>query len=130
MSHFKFYSAIYSFQIKYTPVAYKAPSIKQKAELTYQNKSLLPTNFDFNHGKAKPRIRKTAATSDRIILVKGNTCIPLAAKKAYIEHTVRINPTVIAVKLGYQCPLSAIWTILLPAPKSRKPFAPQNTQTK
>ncbi|KQD48435.1 hypothetical protein APD39_13840 [Acinetobacter pittii] len=106
------------------------PSTKQKAELIYQNKSLFPTNFDFNHGKAKPRIRKTAATSDRIILVKGNICIPFAAKKAYVAHTVRINPTVIAVKLGYQCPLSTIWTILLPAPKNRKLFAPQNTQKK
>jgi hypothetical protein len=106
------------------------PSIKQKAELTYQNKSLFPTNFDFNHGKAKPRIRNITATSDKIILVKGNINIPFAAKKVYIEHTVRIKPTVIAVKLGYQCPLSTIWTILFPAPKNRKPFAPQNTQIK
>ena len=56
--------------------------MRQKAELIYQNKSLLPTNFDFNHGKARPRIRKTAATSDKISLVNGNTCIPFAAKKA------------------------------------------------
>lgn len=63
-------------------MAYKAPNIKQKDELIYQNKSLFPTNFDFNHGKAKPRIRNTIATIERIILVKGNICIPLAAKKA------------------------------------------------
>lgn len=107
------------FQLKDIPTAYSPPKSKQKAELIYQNKSLLPTNFDFKIGKEKPRIRSIAAKIESTVLLNGNSVIPFAVKYAYVEHSKSIKPTAIVIKCGYNFPLSTISTMLLPAPKKR-----------